>query len=348
MINELKRRRVPNFLVKDGREIASVKEWEEIKPLVKELFLKEEYGYLPNKLVPSVKTEKCGIDFAGKAEWESVYFTLENEGKSHTVKTELILPKGKENVPVFLSLNFAKEVPNKYLPVEEIIDTGFGVLAFCYEDVTRDNGDFTDGLAGLFERTDKNSFAKISLWAYFASICMDYLLTRKEVDKESIAIIGHSRLGKTALLCSALDGRFKLTCVNDSGCCGAALTRGKTEKNETLEKITEVFPFWFCEEFKKYVGKEEELPFDQHMLLALVAPRYLIVGGAKEDIWADNVGQRLSCALSAPVWELYEKGLSNTRVNYYEREGTHFLSRTDWIIYMDGFKKILDKEKDTK
>ncbi|MBQ7226639.1 MAG: hypothetical protein IJX02_08595 [Clostridia bacterium] len=344
MVNELIKRNIPDFFVNNGKKIETKQEWEDYRPYLKELLLKEEYGFLPPKIIPTVRVEKEGVDFAGKAEWESVYFTFENNGKSHTVKTGLILPKGKEKCPVFLSLNFQKEIPNKYLPVEEIIDTGFGIFAFCYEEVTADNNDFTNGLCGLFEENGKCPFGKISLWAYFASICMDYLEKRQEVDKNSVAIIGHSRLGKTALLTSALDERFKLTCVNDSGCCGAAVSRGKSKENETIEKITETFPFWFTDGFKQYVNNESSLPFDQHMLLALVAPRCLIVGGAEEDAWADNKGQHLSCALAAKAWELYDKGLADKRLNYYERRGTHFLSRTDWIVYMEGFKEILKNE----
>ncbi len=341
---DILRRNVPDFFVSQGKKITNLKEWSEYRATLKDLFLKEEYGYLPPKIVPTVRVEDEYISFAGKAKWEKVYFTFERNGKSHTVMANLILPKGKENVPVFVAVDFHNVIPNKYLPMEEIIDTGFGVFDFCYQDVTSDDGDFTNGLCALFEKDGKCQFGKISLWAYFASICMDYLLTRKEIDKDNVAIIGHSRLGKTALLCSALDERFKLTCVNNSGCCGVALSRGKTKENETLEKITEVFPFWFCDNFYKYVNKEDTLPFDQHMLVSLVAPRYIIVGGAKEDYWADNEGQHLSCAMAVPAWELYEKGSANKRVSYYEREGTHFLSRTDWMIYMQAFKEIMKNE----
>ncbi len=341
---DLLKRNVPDFFIHQGKKIKSLADWESYKPILTDLILREEYGALPEKIEPSVRIEKEFVDFAGKAKWEKVYFTFEKNGKSHTVVTHLILPKNKQNIPVFLSLNFQREMPNKYLPIEEIIDTGFGIFAVCYEEVTLDNNDFTNGLCGLFEKDGRCEFGKISLWAYFASACMDYLLTREEIDRDNVAIIGHSRLGKTALLCSALDSRFKLTCVNNSGCCGVALSRGKTEKNETIEKITEVFPFWFCDGFKKYVNNEDALPFDQHMLVALVAPRHLVVGGAKEDLWADNEGQHLSCAMAVPIWELYEKGCANKRVSYYEREGTHFLSRTDWIIYMEAFKEIIKNE----
>lgn len=341
---DLLKRNVPDFFINQGKIITNKSQWEEYRKTLKELFLKEEYGFLPKKIEPSIKTEIDYVDFAGKAVWEKVYFTFEKDGKCHTVVTHLILPKGKTDIPVFLSLNFQKEVPNKYLPVEEIIDTGFGIFAFCYEEVTTDNGDFTNGLCALFEKDGKCEFGKISIWAYFASICMDYLCTRGEVNKDNVAIIGHSRLGKTALLCSALDERFKLTCVNNSGCCGASLSRGKCDKNENIERIIGTFPFWFCENFKKYINNEDKLPFDQHLLISLVAPRYIIVSGAKEDVWADNEGQHLACALAVKAWEFYEKGSANKKVSYYEREGTHFLSRTDWIIFMESFKEILKNE----
>ncbi len=333
-------RKIPDFFVLNQKSIQTLADWESLRPIIKEQLLREEYGFLPEKLTPKITTEKQWVDFAGKAVWESVFFTFEKNGKSHTVRTELVLPKGKTNVPVFLSLNFQREVPNKYLPMEEIIDTGFGVFAFCYENVTEDNGDFENGLCALFEREGISSFGKISIWAYFASICMDYLCTREEIDKNNVAIIGHSRLGKTALLCSALDERFKLTCSNDSGCCGAAVSRGKSKDNESIEDIVRVFPFWFCRDFPKYVNNESSLPFDQHMLLALIAPRYLIIGGAKEDVWADNDGQQLSCQLAKKAWSFYNESYAK-KVKYYEREGTHFLSRDDWKTYMKYFKEML-------
>lgn len=337
MIKEAEMRKIPNFF----SNIKTKKDWENSKNEILDLFLKEEYGFLPEKIEPKITKEDVWVDFAGKGKWEKVFFTFEKEGKSHTVETELVLPKGKTSVPVFISLNFQKEVPNKYLPMEEILDSGFGVLAFCYENVTSDNRDFTNGLCNLFQKEGKCEFGKISMWAYFALICMDYILTREEVDKNNIAIIGHSRLGKTALLASAIDTRFKLTCSNDSGCCGASISRGKKEGNETISDILRVFPHWFVDSFALYADKEESLPFDQHMLLSLIAPRYLAVAGAKEDIWADNKGQLLSCNLAKEIWALYGE---EEKISYYEREGTHFLSRADWRVFMDKFKEIIENE----
>ena len=345
----LKQRNIPNFLERNGK-VVDLAEWEIYKEEVKELFLTEEYGHLPKKLIPSITSEEQGVNFAGKGRWESVFFTFENNGKSHTVRTELILPKNKTNIPVFLYISFASEVPNKYLPMEEILDNGFGVMTFDYQNVTTDNGDYSNGLYGLFsDNGQRCEFGKISLWAYMASACMDYLESRGEVDATKVAVAGHSRLGKTALLTSALDDRFFLTCSNNSGCCGCAVSRGKTEANETLEAITRVFPWWFSEKFLKYVSKEDTLPFDQHLLLALIAPRNLMIGGAVEDVWADNEGQLLSCKLASYVWTLYGKdGFVDTGdmsidgdVCFHLREGTHFMSRYDWNVYMKKFKQLL-------
>ncbi len=351
---ELLKRSIPNFL--DG--IDTKEKWEESREKIRDLFLKEEYGHLPEKITPTIKVEEQEITFAGKARWESVFFTFEKNGKQHTVRAELVLPRDKENVPVFLFMDFEKKVPSKYFPVEEILDGGFGALAFCYESVTTDNGDFTNGLCGLFcDENGKCTFGKLSMWAYMASACMDYLETRKEVGR--VAIIGHSRLGKTALLASALDSRFTLTCVNESGCSGAALSRGKTKENESIKKITDVFPFWFCRGYLKYIDNEDALPFDQHMLLALVAPRHIMIGGAIKDVWADNEGQFLSCYLASDVWKLYGKNgiicenrlpcvnesLLDGEICFHLRDGEHFLSRYDWNVYMKKFREIIGSNK---
>ena len=351
-------RKAPDFYIFNSKPITTREEWEGAAGYFLDLFLKEEYGYLPPKITYTVKTEENPVNFAGKAKWESVYFNFENEGKSHTVKTELVLPLSKEKAPVFILINFSGNVPDKYLPTEEIIDGGFGVFSFYYENVTKDNNDFADGLCGLFSKGERgeNTFGKISLWSYMASICADYLETRDDVDIKNLAIIGHSRLGKTALLTSAIDNRFVLTCSNNSGCCGAALTRGKTEGQENLEAITRVFPQWFAKGFLKYVGNEERLEFDQHLLLGLIAPRELMIGLAKEDYWADNIGQLSACALASYPYELYgrngliidgeigdEYEFTKGTVSVYQRRGSHFLSRYDWQKYMAKFREIIKR-----
>lgn len=356
--NELKRRNIPNFFVHNGEEISTLEKWEAYRPILKDLFLNSEYGRMPEKIVPTIREEEQEINFAGKAVWKSVFFTFKNNGMEHTVRCELVLPKSQRPAPVFVSIGFSPDVPNKYLPMEEIIDNGFAVLHFFYENVTTDNGDFSNGLYPLLSA--KRDFGKITVWSYMASVCMDYLQSRDDVDKSAIAVIGHSRLGKTALLTSALDERFLLTCVNESGCCGAALSRGKNEQNENITTITDVFPWWFCEDFFAYRDNEDKMDFDQHLLLALVAPRYAVIGGAIEDVWADNEGQYLSCHLASKAWGFYGKGgLSyegndlpkagekrlDGELGFYLRSGSHFQSREDWGVYMKKFREIIEERK---
>ncbi len=358
MINkELKRRDIPDFFSVNGEKIASLDEWNAYRSELVSLFTNEEYGAIDKKIAPVIEITDGKHSFGGKVNWEIVNFTFENNGKSHTVKTHLLLPRNKTSVPVFLNIGFDEDVPNKYLPLEEIADSGFGVFYFCYKDVTSDDGDFENGLASLFEGGGEK-YGKLALWSYMASTCMDYLLTRDEVDKNNVAIIGHSRLGKTAILTSARDPRFVLTCANQSGCSGASLSRGKVKGNETIVAITDTFPFWFRKSYLKYRDNESALPFDQHMLLSLIAPRHLVVGGALEDFWADNDGQFLSCYLASYAWELYGKNglvaegdlpkendfFLNGRVGFYLRPLAHFLSRYDWNVYMKKFKEIINND----
>ena len=164
---------------------------------------------------------------------------------------------------------------------------------------------------------------------------------------QHIAIVGHSRLGKTALWCSAQDERFSLTVSNDSGCCGAALSRGKT--GEKIADITKNFPYWFCGKLVSFAEKENELPLDQHMLLALTAPRGLLINSASEDSWADPKSEYLSAAAASTAFELLgEAGLPDIErepitgerlltgtAAYCLRKGTHYLSRTDWLNILE-------------
>ena len=237
------------------------------------------------------------------------------------------------------------------MPVEEIFDNGFAVFSFCYNDVTSDDGNFDSLLAGAYyhgrERGPSDP-GKIALWSWAASRVCDFMETVEMLDKNAFAIIGHSRLGKTALLTGALDSRFTYVISNDAGCSGDAPMRGKIDGNERVRHIVDRFPYWFCPKYLSYSGNEESAPFDQHFLLALSAPRYLATGSAELDVWADPPGQYLSAALAGRVWELYgiqaslpcekfpEVGaeFSDGAIGYHYRPGMHFLSRSDWGAYM--------------
>ncbi|MBR2023477.1 MAG: hypothetical protein IJ996_03070 [Clostridia bacterium] len=355
--SELKKRNLPNlFQMPDGQVIQTKEEWENKARLYwREVLLKEEYGQVPSLITPKIALETKAIDFAGKAKWETVSFTFEKNGNTHVIPTQLIFPKNKTNIPFFIYINFRKDIPDRYLPVEEIIDNGFGIFTVCYEDITTDNADFSNGLAGLFQQGERqgSDAGKIVYWSYMLSRMMDYLLTRSEVDKDRISVAGHSRLGKTSLLTGALDERFAFVCSNNSGCSGVALARSRSEGAESIRDICRQFSYWFCPNYTKYIDKENAMPFDQHCLLSLVAPRKACVGTAIEDIWCDNLNQFLNCVESSKAWLLYgKKGLKAPNrlpicgdeflegdVYFHLRKGTHYHSRTDWLIYMKAIKE---------
>jgi len=308
----------------------------------------EEYGYMPKKpdrLEWTVQNNYIGAFCAGKAVAQRVEMTAHFGDKAFTFPFMAVIPTGKGPHPFFIHINFRPNVPDRYMPSEEIVDQGFAMLSFCYEDVTKDNDDFTSGLAGILyengERGDHDA-GKIAMWAWAAQRVMDYAETEPRLDKNCSIVCGHSRLGKTALLCGATDERFKFVYSNDSGCSGAAITRDK--EGERIADIIWRFNYWFCKNYAKYQGKEHDMPFDQHYLVASVAPRYAYVASAKEDQWADPVSEMLCCVAAGKRYE--EMGLRgfvcedrlpevddvyhDGSIGYHLRAGLHYFSREDW------------------
>ena len=323
---------------------------------IKKILETEIYGVRPKRYPTEsvVETEVNENAYAAKAIEKHVNLNINIDGRIFTLPFIMALPKNKKNVPFILLLNFRRDVPDKHLPAEEIIDNGFGFLSVCYKDITSDDGDFSNGVYPFFRVSENDPTApgKIAVWSWAASQIMDYLQTVEDIDKNSIAIAGHSRLGKTALVTGALDDRFSFVYSNDSGCSGAALTRGKD--GEQVADITKAFPYWFCDNYLKYKDDHGSLPFDQHFLLALVAPRFLYVASAIEDIWADPVSEYLGCLAASEAYEYFHKkglggyyGINGEKpffthsgsIGYHLREGSHYLSRLDWIMFMKFMKE---------
>ena len=325
------------------------------------LLLTEEYGFLPKApLALRAEVESEDVSFcAGKAVLKKLRLICETENGEFGFPVYYTCLTGQTDpVPCFVHINFRDFVPDRYQPTEELVDAGYAVLSFCYKDVTSDDGDFQNGLAGVIYPEGKRAAdqcGKLGLWAWAAMRVMDYALTLPELDHARISVAGHSRLGKTALLTGALDERFYCAFSNDSGCSGASLSR--ETRGETIRAIVDRFPFWFCENYFKYADKEDTLPFDQHFLLAANVPHRVYVASAQEDLWADPYNEFRSCLAADAYYK--EQGLpgfvaekelpvpgtfwSEGHIGYHLRPGRHYMSREDWQYYIKYLEKQYEK-----
>jgi hypothetical protein len=323
----------------------------------------EIYGYLPpepENLHFTVESDIVNNFCAGKATCHKITACGLLGGRPFSFPFYASFPSEERKYPFFVHINFRENIPDQYQPTEELIDNGFAVLSFNYNGVTRDNDDFLDGLAGAFYpdgvRTSTSAPGKIALWAWAAHRVMDYAATRPDVlDLDCAIVCGHSRLGKTALLAAATDTRFAFAYSNDSGCAGASITRGK--QGETTANICRQFPYWFCDNYKKYMDREYEMPFDQHFLVASIAPRKVLIGNAAEDWWSDPLAEQLCCVAASPAFrrgfvcpdhvaapgEAFLQG----DIGYHLRKGLHYFSRTDWHRLME-FVRLHREERKAK
>jgi hypothetical protein len=229
-------------------------------------------------------------------------------------------------------------------PVEELISRGYGLATAYYGDLEPDHEEgWKTGIRTTMQKElniKPEEWGAIGAWAWGLSRIMDYLETDKDVNARQVAITGHSRIGKAALWAAANDQRFAIVISNESGEGGTSLAR--RNYGETIERINTAFPHWFVPGYKTYNKRVDQLPVDQHMLLALMAPRPLYVGSAEDDQWADPKGEFLSASYAQPVYDLYnKKGLGTEQmppveqpvgehIRYHIRTGKHDINLYDW------------------
>jgi hypothetical protein len=380
--------RVPAFTLPDplvnaaGRRVASAGEWPARREEIFRLFEREMFGRSPEK-APGFRFElvSSGKAPGGRATRKQVDLLFGGHAKARML---LYLPaNARGRVPVFVGLNFGgnhtvdkdpgislgtvwgrndgiasvatgdqRGTASGRWPVDRIIARGYGVATIYYGDIDPDYHDgFQNGIHPLFYKPGQkepaaDEWGSIGAWAWGLSRALDYLETDPNVDGKRVAVIGHSRLGKTALWAGASDTRFAMVISNDSGEGGAALSRRKF--GEQTRRINTSFPHWFTANYKKYSDREEELPFDQHMLIALIAPRPVYVASASEDLWADPHGEFLAAVHASPVYKLLgTDGFAATekdwppakpvksRIGHHVRPGKHDITPYDWDRYLD-------------
>lgn len=372
------------LIFNNGSKVSTKADWEKRREEIYKLFENEVYGVSPkwNGKVKITETSSRDNALGGIAVCKEVKLTLINGDKSLDLNLLIFLPHSDKPIPVFLGYNFSGNhtvtdepgiaVTTSWVRnnsrkgindnkareslrgsdagswcVKDLIARGYGLVTLYYGDADPDFDDgFKNGVHGLYnQKRDATSWGTIAGWAWGLSRVMDYLEKVPAIDSKKVAVIGHSRLGKTALWAGASDQRFAVVISNCSGCGGAALSRRRI--GETVYLINKTFPHWFCGNFKKYDNKEDNLPVDQHELLALIAPRPLYVKSADEDLWADPRGEFLSCVAASPVYELLGmKGLPVKNIppvnqpvigtiGYHIQTGKHAINLFDWQNYMD-------------
>jgi hypothetical protein len=350
---------LPALLVgNDGSAVVSPEQWEARRQEIVELLARETYGFSPPAPEEVVSTVTGTQDAAGgKAVQSSVNLSFDTPNGEFSFPLTLTLPKGKDNVPVFVYLAFGNRAPGN---LEEIIDNGFGIAQINYSKITEDEADTFAPTGLLAQYYDENEvrgaddWGKIAAWAWAASRAADYLETVEAVDKDRLAVVGWSRLGKTALWAGAQDERFFLTISNNSGAGGAAIAR--ETRGERIEDLINSFYFWFADNYQQYIRNEHGMPFDQHFLIAAAAPRLVYISSATNDLWADPLAEFASGRAATEAYELL--GLDGLiaandppqggdvfhdgRIGYHLREGDHDLTAYDWQQFVAFFKKHID------
>lgn len=237
-----------------------------------------------------------------------------------------------------------KDIDTEYWPVRECLKKGIAMAGVYLDDIELDNpNEFPSGLAALFSKKERSQkeWGAIAVWAFGASRALDAILEHGKFDESRISVTGHSRAGKAAIVTGINDMRFSCTIANESGCCGSAISREK--EGESVMSIQCSFPHWFALGFRNYANNEEALPFDQHSVLALLAPRKLYVTSGYNDCWSGPAWEYEGIRQAARVWELYgetsifqeempevNQPVRQPSLAYHRREGGHALKKFDW------------------
>jgi hypothetical protein len=363
--------------------VKSAKDWKKRREELLTLFQENEYGRNP-KPPKSVSYEIFDIEkkaLGGKAirKQASINLTADKNGPKEDVLIYLPADAAKP-APVILGINFggnqsvindpaiklpvlwsgrtktsapaaeASRGADKNWQVEQVLQRGYGFATVYYQQIDPDfKGGMEHGIRPRFFNTGQtepapDDWGAIGAWSYGLSRAMDYLEKDHDVDARRVAVMGHSRLGKTVLWTGAIDPRFAMVLASCSGEGGASLAR--RNYGETTANLVNSFPFWFCLNFQKYAGHSDQLPIDAHELIALSAPRPVYVTSAEQDQWADPKGMFLACVGAGPVYKLLGAqdlgtdqmpGLNQPilhTLGFHYRTGKHEVTAYDWEQFL--------------
>ena len=361
------KRNVPSlFTCQDGTQITTAQEWmDKRRPEILEMLTREEYGRLPDMSDVKVEIQVTAVRqgdsiMNGRAVRKTVEVESIRKDRHFIFTFDVFIPvSAPKPVPAFVEIcnrgpmncDQARELLSSFYPAETIISRGYACAAFRTHEVAPDYEEgFRTGFHRLFpeyaDNRAEDDWGTITVWAWAASRVMDYFEMDPMIDEKRVAVVGHSRGGKTALWCGAQDERFAMAVSSCSGNSGDAISRGKT--GESIRQILDRFPFWFAKNYQKYAGHEEEMPFDQHMLVALMAPRLVYTSTKSNDSWADPASEFESLVQADPVYQLFgktglsqwerpypEQPLHEGHIGHHHKTGEHTMDDYDWDLYMD-------------
>ena len=362
--------------MEDGTPVETAEQFAQRRTELLNLFETNVYGYMPRSgYSVGFEVLEEGDALGGTALRKQIKITVTTEKGSSDAIMLLYLPKSEQPVPVIIGLNFygnhqvlsdeailasasfdeeitadTRGADADSWCIEEAIKRGYGMGTVYAEDFAPDDPEtYNTRLISLFDNDD---FMTVGAWAFGIMRMADYLETDPAVDMSRVADVGFSRLGKAALWAGAQDERFDLVISNCSGNSGASLARGS--KGETVGSANSLYPHWFSDTYKSYNDRVEELPVDQHELLACVAPRHLYVGSAAEDIVTDPQNSWNALMFARDAFRIYGLGvieddaveyveeqpapdtrLFSESIAYHIRSGGHAITPVDWTNYFD-------------
>ncbi len=361
------KRNTPSLLTcQDGAQVRSAEDWmNKRRPEILEILRREEYGRLPDmkdvEITIRVTDVRRGDKIMnGRAVRKTVEIEAIRRGRHFIFTFDVFIPANAQSpVPAFVEIcnrgamncDPAREILSTFYPAETIISRGYACAAFRTHEVAPDYEEgFHTGFHRLFPELAENrpmdAYGTLTAWAWAASRVMDYFETEPMIDEKKVAVVGHSRGGKTSLWCGAQDERFAMAISSCSGNSGDAISRGKT--GESIAQIVDRFPFWFARNYQKWAGHEQEMPFDQHFLVSLMAPRLVYTSTKTNDAWADPASEFESLVQADPVWQLFgltglqtrerpkpETALHTGHIGHHQKTGEHNMDDYDWDKYLD-------------